>query len=134
MSAEAATFSHAEPRRGVLASWIDMSAQRSVGGDVDASRLKFSLRLFIQVVCAFLGGLAAMYTSTAGMRSDLRDMRTMMTMEAEVDKIRQTLLDERAARLISDMNAIKGQMLTTNYDIQGLKTDVAILKAQGAKK
>jgi hypothetical protein len=92
------------------------------------------MRLVIQIACAFLGGLLAMYTATAGMRSDLRDMRTMMSMQAEIDKVRQTLLDERAGAMKTDVNAIKAQQQLTNYDMQTIKTDVAIMKAQGAKK
>ncbi len=132
MSLEAATFEESwAGSRGVLAQNADVTPQR---GEIDASRLKFSMRLIIQVVCAFLGGLAAMYTATSGMRSDLRDMHTLMTMQAEIDKTRQQLQDERAAAMKADVNAIKAHQELYGYDMQTLKTDVAIMKAQGAKK
>lgn len=131
----ATTFDERVPElpRGVLALFAAMTPTRG-GGEIDASRLKFSLRLVIQIACAFLGGLAAMYTATSGMRSDLRDMRTMLTMQAEIDKVRQTLMDERAMTMKSDVLAMKAQQQVTNYDVQAIKTDIAILKSQGEKK
>lgn len=131
----ATTFDERVPElpRGVLALFAAMMRRAT-----DAEGLTFPLRLVIVIVSAvaaiILGTTGAFWLSTAQMRSDQRDMKTMMTMQAEIDKVRQTLQDERAMRLTADMNAIKGQILTTNYDMQSLKTDVAIIKAQGVKK
>jgi len=93
----------------------------------DASKLTFSLQLVILIV----GMSSGFWLATYSLRSDVRDILTRMSMQAEIDKTNAQLQEERASTLRESVEAMKRRQELQQYEIQGLKE--MILK-QGARK
>lgn len=100
----------------------------------DASRLSFPLQLVIVIIGGIIATTGAFWVSTSALRSDVRDILTRMSMQADIDKTNAHLQDERAKSVGDAIGELKRQQQMQYYDLQDLKRDVAVLKAQGAKK
>lgn len=81
-----------------------------------------------------IGVTGAFWVATSTLRSDMRDILTRMTMQAEIDKANAKIQDDRARNSNDTMGELKRQQQMQYYDIQDLKRDVAVIKAQGVKK
>lgn len=92
----------------------------------DASKLSFPIQLVIMMLTA----AGSIWASQYGLRSDVRDIRTRMEMQARIDEMQAKLIEERAAGLRQAVEAMQRRQELQQYEIQGLKE--AILK-QGAK-
>jgi hypothetical protein len=100
----------------------------------DASKLSFPLQLVILIIGAF----GAMWASTYGMRSDIRDVLTRMEMQARIDVADAKAREAQAAAiektiegLKESITAMQRQQAVHNYEITALKE--AIIK-QGVRR
>lgn len=97
----------------------------------DASRLTFPLQLVIVIVGGIIATTGAFWVATSAIRSDVRDILTRMSMQAEIDKTTGKIQDERAKASSDAMSELKRQQQMQYYDIQDLKRDVAVIKSLG---
>ncbi len=94
----------------------------------EAAKLKFSPGVVLVIVTTLLSLAGGQWASTYGLRSDVRDILTRMAMQAEVDKGKDKVLEERA-RIQSDaISELKRLQQLNQYEIQGLKE--AIMKRE----
>lgn len=100
----------------------------------DASRLTFPLQLVIVIIGGILATTGAFWVSTSALRSDVRDILTRMSLQSDIDRTNSKLVEERSKMLNDAVSELKRQQQMQYYDLQDLKRDVAVLKAQGVKK
>ena len=94
----------------------------------DISRLTFPLQLVILIASTAVTASLAIWGTQAGLRSDVRDIRTRAELQAEINQAQVKLADERAAALKEAMTAMQRRQELQQYEVQGLKE--AILKLQ----
>lgn len=120
--------------RGVLASYGNVTEHINEGRrSTDASKLTFSLQLVVSIVGAFLIMFSSFWIATSSLRSDVRDIVTRLESREKLDVERAKLEEERMQTLKESINVLTRQQQLQYYDIQQLKQDVAIMKAQGEK-
>ena len=85
----------------------------------DASKLSFPLQLVIGIV----SGTLMLYLALSGLRSDVRDISTRM-------EAREKLQDERSSTIKADLDFLKGRDTLRDLQIQELKEQLTLLKAQ----
>lgn len=90
----------------------------------DLSRIVFSPSIVITIIATILSIVAGQQASTWGMRSDIRDMRTSMTLQADVDKGSQRLQEERATTLKNAVDAIGRKQELQQLQFQELRDEV----------
>ena len=109
-------------RAGAIESQI--AELKAVGAD--ASKLKFPLQLVIGIVAVW----SALYASTYGLKSDVRDILTHQDMQRAVELERTKIQDERASQLTKAVEAMRGRQELQQIEIQNLKEIVLTLKTE----
>lgn len=96
----------------------------------DASKLTFPLQLVVLIVAT----VVTIFTSTAGIRSDLRDIGTRLELSRDVAKAQSAAADERLANLKASIDSTSATMkaaievVTKKQELQALQ--IAELSAQ----
>jgi small-conductance mechanosensitive channel len=98
---------------------------------VDATKLVLAPRVVVAITMIVLSIAGSVWFSTAGLRSDVRDVLTRMDLASELEKVQSKSQEERAAALKAAVEAVQRDQRMTQYDVQGLKE--ALLKMQGTK-
>jgi hypothetical protein len=88
---------------------------------VDAAAISFSVETMIKVVVFSLGIGGTMWGTTAGMRSDVRDILTQMKSESEKRSLQAQLVDERMETLRETVNDLKRRTELAQYEVGALK-------------
>lgn len=91
----------------------------------DVSKMKLPLPLVAVVVGGVLSTVGGMWASTAGIRSDMRDIKTRMEMQAEVDRSRNDNLRE-------SVESMKRRQELQQMEIQGMKE--IVMRLEGMKR
>ena len=97
-----------------------MSPRRQVEGSTDASKLSFPLQLVIVILSA----TGAIWATQYGLRSDVRDIRTRMELQAQVDAERMKVQEERAAQMKSTIESMQRRQELQGYELQALKESI----------
>jgi hypothetical protein len=90
----------------------------------DLSKIVFSPGVVITVIVTILSIVAGQQASTWGMRSDIRDMRTSMSLQADIEKGTQRLQEERATTLKNAVDAIGRKQELQQIQFQELRDEV----------
>ena len=90
----------------------------------DISKLVFSPGVLVTVIVSILSIVGGLQAATWGMRSDIRDMRTSLTLQADVDKGAQRLQEERATTLKNAVDAIGRKQELQQLQFQELRDEV----------
>jgi hypothetical protein len=89
----------------------------------DASKLKFPLTLTVSLVVGALSMAGSFWFATSGIRSDVRDIKTRMEMQAQLDGERQDNIRDA----LIDM---KRRQELQQYEIQSLKEAITAMKGR----
>lgn len=89
--------------------------------DTDATRLTFPLQLVILIATSSATAAVSIWGSQSGLRSDVRDIRTRMELQVEVDRTQAKLEEERAAALKEAIAAMQRRQELQQYELQSLK-------------
>ena len=95
------------------------AAGREQTTDVDL--LRFPPQMVIAIITTVISIVGGIWLSTAAMRSDIRDIKTRMELQAELDQARNENLRE-------SVESMKRRQELQQYEIQSLKE--AILKGR----
>jgi len=90
----------------------------------DLSKITLSPGLVAAIVLSIGGVIAGQVGSTWGMRSDIRDINTHLSTQAEADKNKQILQDDRAAALKVAVDDIKKKQDLQQLEIQNLRETI----------
>ncbi len=103
----------------------------------DASKLSFPIQMVIMIVGAFLSAFGAMQLSTSTMKSDIRDMRTRLEMQSEVDKaservrsMQNEVLEKAMKTMDATMVELKQQSQLHNLQITAMQGTLAKMGAR----
>lgn len=96
----------------------------------DVSRLTFTPQIVAAIVISFLAVAGGMWTSTYGLRSDVRDILTRMESQVQVSELSMKLQEERAKTLSESIEAMRRRQELQQYEIQGLKEVILTLKGR----
>ncbi len=105
----------------------------------DASKLSFPLQLVILIVTTAVTAALSVWGSQAGLRSDVRDIRTRMeakvTSDAEANALKEKLQAEQAQRSAEQAAALKlsidslfREIRMTQENVQNMREAVAKLE------
>src|SRR5687768_7110013 len=72
--------------KGVPEGYVQMPPERETR-PTDATKLSFPLQLVIMLLGTMLAAAATVWTIEAGLRSDIRNLNTLMTAQAETVKV-----------------------------------------------
>jgi hypothetical protein len=90
----------------------------------DLSKITLSPGLVAAIVLSIGGIIAGQVGSTWGMRSDIRDINTHLSTQAETDKNKQALQDDRYTALKGAVDDIKKKQDLQQLEIQNLRETI----------
>ena len=96
---------------------------------VDASKLSFPLQVVIIILSAF----AAMWASTYGLRSDVRDILTRMEMQAKLDERDTRILQERYDAIKEDVAALTREDRMRQFELKAIETRLTAIEPKGKR-
>lgn len=82
------------------------------------------------IVILALTMAGSVWWSTAGLRSDVRDINTKMDARQEAEQLQSQLEAERSLALKESLDAMKRRQELQQYEIQGLKEAITSLKGR----
>lgn len=95
---------------------------------VDVAKLRFTPQIVIGIITMAVTIAGGMWASTYGLRSDVRDILTRLSLQTELDIARTKLQDERAANLKDSIDSMRRRQELQQYEIQGVKDAIVNLK------
>lgn len=90
-------------------------------GETDATRLSFPLESVIRIVALSVGTAATIWVTTSGLRSDVRDLSTLMRGEAEKRALQSQLVDQQIESLGKTVEDQKRRIELMQFEIGALK-------------
>ena len=87
---------------------------------MDAGKLSFPWQLVIIIVSAS----GAIWTMQYGLRSDVRDIRTRMELQTEINAAQAKLQEERANALREVVLAMQRRQELQQFEVQALKETI----------
>lgn len=88
---------------------------------LNVERLRIPLPFALIILGGIVTTLGGMWTITSGLRSDVRDILTHMTMQRQIDESQAKIQEERANAMRESIDAMKRRQELQQYEIQGLK-------------
>lgn len=98
-----------------------MTPARDIG---DASKLNFPLQLVVLIVST----AGVIYASQYGLRSDVRDIRTRMELQVELDAAQAKLQEERANAMREAVADMRRRQELQQFEIQGLSRTITAME------
>lgn len=92
--------------------------------------LSFSLETVIRLLVLSIGVAATIWGTTAGIRSDVRDILTQMRAESEKREMQERLVDERLGTMRETVNDQKRRIELLQYEVSALKEMILKLPQQ----
>lgn len=92
--------------------------------EADASKLKFPLPLVITIACGVLATAGSFWVVTAGIRSDIRNINTIMQMQQQMWQDRQALEVERQKSIIDKLGELQRKQDLQAYELTRLNEKV----------
>lgn len=94
----------------------------------DVNELRFTPQVVLTIVLTCLSIAGGMWASTYSLRSDVRDIRTLMSAQAELEHANTRLSEERAAQVAESIRQIRATMELQRMKLEALGE--AVLKLQ----
>lgn len=92
---------------------------------VQAAKLSFSPGTILTIVGICLAVAGGQWAATYDLRSDVRDIKTSMAAQSDVDRVSTKLQDERAINTAKTIETIDKKLELQNIKIEGLRLDVS---------
>jgi hypothetical protein len=113
-----ARAARSDRRRGVVElRGVRVSPHRATS----ATRIVFDVRMVAAITLTALGIAGAQWASSAGQRSDLRDIKTRLEMRERIDASEAKLQEDRAVQLREAIQAMRNRQEMQQLEIQDLK-------------
>lgn len=94
----------------------------------DVGGLRFPLQMVVLIATTSATAAVTTWGSLAGLRSDVRDLRTRMELAAQLEEAQAKLQEERMAALKAAIDAVQRDNRLTQFEVQALKE--SLLKIQ----
>lgn len=108
--------------------WVRHSKEEMSADDPDrpirATSLTFDLRLVVTIAGAVASLAITIWASTAGLRSDVRDILTKMESARQVIEVQQKLQDERMTTMRDKVDSLQRRLELLQFEQQGLKETI----------
>jgi hypothetical protein len=110
------TDAHARAEAFWRYAWLTLSDD-----NLNVEKLRIPLPFAMMLLGGIVTTLGGMWTITSGLRSDVRDILTHMTMQRQIDEGQAKIQEERANAMRESIDAMKRRQELQQYEIQGLK-------------
>lgn len=110
---------------------LTLTTERRSATPVDLAKVTLTPRLAAVVLGVFASTFGAMWAATYSLRSDVRDLLTTTSLQAETTRASFKLQDERMSTLRESVDAMKRRVELQQYEVQRLNETMQAIK--GAK-
>lgn len=100
---------------------------------LDATKLVLAPRVVVSIVACSIGLAGAVWASTAGLRSDMRDILTRMEAQKQASEAAGRLQEVQTSAIKTSVDEMKRRQELQQYEIQNLKEVILTGKSLGPK-